>query len=288
MPPSRRRLLAGVGGFFAAGLAGCLGLNRSESGNVTPTDPVNVTLMEPDQSRETVGDVSAYYPTEGMGISTVSAWKDDGPSDETQTLAELEPAAHRDAILAITRKTYYPTAVTVDEDGLVGPTRVQYGDSVFEVEPAAGSRRPSVEFDQVLTLDPSLSAGELTLAVRNDGQNRYEVGHFGRPYFGILCTWDVGHHLLGNEYYGTNDNIVTGDGYAYPARTDEDTTSSDEGWHELSPGDAITETYVVPDGIDDGAVVYVEVPYRRTPEQDGASEESPQLQRVIWYVTIGT
>jgi hypothetical protein len=279
--------MAGAGGFVAAGLAGCLGLDRSESGDDTPMGQVNVTSMEADQSRESVGDVSAYYPTEGMGISTVSAWKDDGSSDDTQTLAELEPAAHREAILAITRETYYPTAVTADEDGLMGPTQVQYGDSVFGIGPAAGSRRPSVEFDRVLTLDPSLSAGELTLTVRNDGQNRYELRHIGRPYFAILCAWDGHHHILGNEHYETNDHIVTGEGYAYPAWTDEDTRTPDEEGSELPPGGSIAETYVVPEGIDDGATVYIEVPYRRSPEQKEGSEGRPQLQRVIWYVTIG-
>jgi hypothetical protein len=281
MAPSRRRALAGAGYLFTAGLAGCLGLDRSE--------PVNVTSMEPDHSQETVGNVSAYYPTEGTGIKNKIARLDDEIAGEGQSLSELAPEARRDAILAITRETYYPTRVTADEAGLEsGTTLVQYGTKTFGISNVPGSRLQSVEFDRVLTLDPSLSAGELTLTVRNAGQDRYELGHIGRPYFAILCAWDGDYHLLGNEHYGTNDYIVTGDGYAYPTWTDENTRRPDEDWSELPPGDSIAETYVVPEGIDDSAAVYIEMPYRRPPEQSEGSEGGPQLQRVIWYVTIGS
>lgn len=164
---------------------------------------------------------------------------------------------------------------------------VKYGNTAFGIETAAGSRRSSVEFDRVLTLHPSLSAGELTLTVRNDGVDSYDVSHVGRPYFGILLAWDGDHHLFGTEHYAENDHLVTEDGYAYPGWTDQDTDPPQEEWSELPPGNSIADTYVVPEGVNDGAAVYVEVPYRLAGQQSDADDERPLLQRVVWWVTIG-
>jgi len=276
----RRQVLTSGGGIFTASIAGCLQSDNSE--------PPDLTSMEPDQSRETISQSSAYYPTEGMGIPTISAHTGDGSSSDTaQTLSELETAAHRDAILAITRETYYPSEDITGEEGLEGGTTwVKYGSTVFGVEKAVGSRTDVVEFDRVLTLDTSLSAGKLKMAVRNDGQEPYELGHVGRPYFGILLAWDGDHHLLGNEKYAANDFIVSEDGYAYPAWADEDVTRPDDGWIKLPPRETVEETYIVPERVSDGAFIYVEVPYRSTNQEVDTEEKESHPQRVVWYLSL--
>ena len=278
MTRSRRRVLLGAGGFITVGLAGCSVSDSSETPDTTPTNP--------DRSCDSVGDVSVYYPTENMGIVTLYGYtSNSGRPDDPRPLSELAPAEHRDAILAITRQTYYPTEATADEDGLEGPMWVRHANTAFGIEVAAGSRREDVMFDRVLTLEPSRSASELTLTVRNDGQEPYQVGHVGRPYFGVLIAWDGEHHYLRSEHYAQNDHLVTGDGYAYPAWTDEDTDEPDNEWLELPPGDSTAETYGIPEGVGDCASVYIDVPYRRNQTQTDADR---QEQRVVWYVTIGT
>ena len=280
MEHSRRWILVSTGSFVSAGIAGCLESDSSE--------PQDLSSLEPDQSRQTIHDIAEYYPAEGMGIQTITAYTRDGdPPNDSRSLSELEPAEHREAILAITRETYYPVKEEREEGGLEGGnTWVEYGDTVFGIEIAVGSRNNVVEFDRVLTLDSSLTDGELTLRVQNVGQEDYELGHVGRPHFGILLAWDGEHQLLGNEYYKGNEDIITDNGYAYPAWTNEDSITPNMEWSKLSPEDSIEEKYIIPDGVGDSASIYIEVPYRRTYQNNSENEDNQLSQRVIWIVTL--
>jgi hypothetical protein len=258
MPSTRRGLLAGIGCVLASTTAGCVSNLRSR-------------LSGPFEG--TVSDVSKYYPAENSTIQKLDAMSinPENYSTKTQSLADLSPKVHREALLAITRENYYGTKenqLHIDDHYVI-----QYGSEFFSLSTSVGGGESAVEYEDIFSLDATIEETELTLTVTNEAAESTTGLTWGPPPFGILFAWDGQPHFLQHEQYSQNDSIVTENGKIYPWYDGNDVRG--ESRTEIAAGSSIEATYTVPNGITKEARIFLDMSYN-----------IPDNSNVVWEVTL--
>lgn len=276
---NRRTLLQSA----AAGLlplgAGCLGSNLPGEEEPEPETPFTFDLersLTPNPTIETVVDVVALHDDDGVHGPKYDALIRDSRGDSPR-LEDVDPREQRLALLTIVRKQYYGEE---GERGMSSPRPVvNYGGELFLFEqPIGGGGNGTQPTDWIVPLEltATIGEGELTLVATNESDETYYVRHYGPPYFGVLLAWDGEPHLMGHPGYEENENVLTENG---AVRIKYKIPMEERRLRELAPGEAITDTYVVPEGISEEARIYFDVPF--LPEPEG------RRRRSIWNVFIG-
>lgn len=126
----------------------------------------------------------------------------------------------------------------VDYRGQTVDVAVGHGDAFTKPEYGPAS---AGEWRDPVTVDASVSGGELTVTLHTELDRPLNVNHFGRPYFGVLVAVGAPPVVLDHDAYETNEHIRT-DGLVrteYLVERSETTT--------IEPGNALHETYGVPE-----------------------------------------
>ena len=246
--------------------------------------PVSFDLehaLEPDQTREIVRTIEPGHRKTGIhyGFLRSSSTDDD---HGLPGFSDLDSTIQREMLIAVTREAYFGVDGerfafdTVEEPNAI----INYGGELFRIlkEIGNGGNGIDVDFRLPFSLDAVLESGRLTLTVTNEGEEARSVIHFDRPYFGVLLAWDGEAHLLGHERYVDNPAIATEGG---AIRMLHGFLAEERSLAELAPGESIEETYFVPEGIDDEATVWFDVPI----DADPITERTP-VRHGIWTVTI--
>ena len=246
--------------------------------------PVSFDLehaLEPDPSRETVTAIESGHKETGIHHGYLTSYSTDDDHGLPR-FSDLDSTIQREMLIAVTRGAYFGMDGErfafdhVDESNAI----INYGGELFRIATAVGGGGNGIDLDFRLpfTLDATLESGRLTLTVTNEGEEARSIIHFDRPYFGVLLAWDGEAHLLGHERYVDNPAIATNGG---AVRMRHRPLADERILAELAPGESIEETYLVPEGIDEAATVWLDV----TIDADPVVERTPYREG-IWLVTI--
>lgn len=163
---------------------------------------------------------------------------------------ELANTVHR----GICRTSESPAVLDLPSDDLV-----DYRGRTFEIGVAVSDfcgetehgPQGEGEWHDPVTIAGTVSDGELTVELGNELDQPLDVHHFGRPYFGVLVAVGQQSTVLDHDAYETNEHVST-DGLVrteYLVERKETTT--------VAPGDALRETYDVPEDLSGESIVRV-------------------------------
>lgn len=198
---------------------------------------------------------AAYYSLTGS-----LAEESDG---EPVPFGELPRQARIEVANAVSRDRYVTDGPVSVLDTDVHHDAVSYGGSPVTVAVAVADRFREPEhgpegdpdWRDPVSVDASVTDGELVVALANELERPLAVHHYGRPYFGVLTAVDDASVHLPHDRYAENEFVREGDVY----RTERVRGSSLRS-ETLSPGEELSETYGLPASVPDGSTVWLSAP----------------------------
>lgn len=275
----RRTVLTSVGASLSITGAGCLSRSNGSTGENDGREESGYFNLEhalsPDRAQNTVTEITTGHSDLGKFSTRIRGFIADEPLDEPHNLEEFDSAIQREAVLAITRSAYHGmkgSQFALHADDIPNPLFLNFGGKVIHIRSSTG--HPAyldLDFVINLELDATLDDGALTLTATNEDDEPYEIWHYGRPKFGVLLAWDGEPHLLGHDRYEENEEISTQDETFVVDSPQRSQT-------ELESDESVTETYIVPEGIEGKASIWLTLPFYRD------DESSPRY--AVWEIIL--